>query len=122
MKRRVLVSSDEAVPATRQHTKPCGDCPWRRDALPGWTGGLTPETWIRGAHGDEQIDCHTLTGAQCAGAAIYRANVCKRPRNPETLRLPADRDHVFESPTEFLEHHVDVDEFVDESLEHDVDD
>lgn len=103
--RRRLVSADEAVPATRQHTKPCGDCPWRRDSLPGWTGGLAPQTWVRAAHGDEGINCHTRIGAQCAGSAIYRANVCKVPRDPEILRLPKDREKVFATPNEFLAHH-----------------
>jgi hypothetical protein len=103
--RRRLVSSDEAVPTDKQHTKPCGDCPWRRDSLPGWLGGVPAETWLRGAHGEERIDCHTLIGPQCAGSAIYRANVCKAPRDPDVLRLPKDKANVFASPTEFLEHH-----------------
>lgn len=108
--RRVLVSSDEATPATRQHERPCGDCPWRRDSVPGWLGGLPPDAWLRGAHGDERIDCHTLTGAQCAGAAIYRANVAKRPRDPETLVLPANRERVFARPDEFRAHHDEGDD------------
>lgn len=32
-------------------------------------------------------------------------NVCKRPRDPDTLRLPADRDAVFASPVAFAAHH-----------------
>jgi hypothetical protein len=105
MTRRKLVSADEARPAKTQHTKPCGDCPWRRDSLAGWLGGLDVMTWLRGAHGDEQIECHTRTGAQCAGAAIYRANVCKMSRDPQVLRLQADRARVFATPQEFKEHH-----------------
>lgn len=105
MTRRQLIASDEAVPATRQHTTPCGDCPWARTALPGWLGGLTADAWLAGAHGDDTIECHTLTGAQCAGAATYRANVCKLPRAKDALRLPADREHVFADRAEFLAHH-----------------
>ena len=105
--KRQLLSSDDAVPATYQHTKPCSDCPWSRDSLPGWLGGLTADAWIAGAHGEGQIDCHTLIGAQCAGAATYRANVCKLPRKPDVLRLPVDRDHVFANREEFLDHHGD---------------
>jgi hypothetical protein len=37
--------------------------------------------------------------------AIYRANVAKRPRDLETLRLPCDRDTVFASKAEFMDHH-----------------
>ena len=42
---------------------------------------------------------------QCAGRAIHFANRCKMPRNPELLRLPADRENVFTFPHEFIEHH-----------------
>src|SRR6266404_5203889 len=101
---RRVISSDEAVPAQGQHTKPCEDCPWSRSSFPGWLGGCTAEEWLATAHSDQQIDCHTLDGAQCAGAAIYRANVCKIPRT-NVLRLERDFDNVFESPLEFTWHH-----------------
>ncbi len=105
MPRRQLISSDQAVPAKRQHTAPCDDCPWSRMALAGWLGPGTVDEWLATAHGDARIDCHTLVGAQCAGGAIYRANVCKLPRDPSQLRLPANRDRVFSSPAEFVQHH-----------------
>jgi len=60
------------------------------------------------AHGEERIECHTLLGAQCAGAAIYRANVAKRPRDKGVLLLERDRRTVFATPTEFMEHHRKV--------------
>lgn len=104
MKRR-LTTSDEAEQTTRQHVKPCGDCPWRKDSIPGWLGTMTAVEWVRAAHGEAQIDCHTRIGPQCAGAAIYRANVCKSPRDPGLLVLPADRDLVFCSPAYFAGHH-----------------
>lgn len=105
MKRRAI-TSDEAKPATRQHKKPCVDCPWARRALRGWLGKMPADGWVQAAHGETYIECHVHTGVQCAGAAIYRANVCKLPRHPEALRLPADRVLVFASPTEFLTHHA----------------
>ena len=104
-KRGKLITADEAKPAKGQHRSPCSDCPWRRDALNGWLGDTTKEEWVQAAHGEAQIDCHTLIPAQCAGAAIYRANVCKTPRDPSYLTLPSNRDKVFASPKEFLEHH-----------------
>lgn len=100
-----LISSDEAVYANGQHERPCSDCPFSRASLPGWLGGGTVEDWVAAAHGEEQLDCHVLQGAQCAGAAIYRRNLGKLPRDPNALRLPADRDAVFASPREFTEHH-----------------
>jgi hypothetical protein len=105
VRRRQLVSADEAVRATSQHTRPCSDCPWRRDALPGWLGSMTADEWTAAVHGEASVECHTLLGAQCAGAAIYRANICKLPRDPRQLRLPKDRAAVFGRPGEFISHH-----------------
>jgi len=42
--------------------RPCNDCPWRRKSCAGWLGPFGIK--------------------QCAGAAVYRANVCKSPRDP----------------------------------------
>ncbi len=99
------VSSAEAEPATRQHTKPCSDCPWARTALNGWLGGYTVEDWLAAARSDMMIDCHTVSTAQCAGAAIFRGNIGKLPRDRRVFRLPANRVLVFSSPAEFTEHH-----------------
>jgi hypothetical protein len=103
---RKLVSIDEAKPASGQHTTPCSDCPFARTALPGWLGGMSVDEWLQDVHGESVVECHTLIGAQCAGSAIYRRNVAKRPRDPSTLMLPADRDKVFATPAEFREHHT----------------
>lgn len=104
-----MTSSDEAVDAACQHRTPCHDCPWRRVALPGWLGGVSAAEWVARAHGESLVPCHTLNGAQCAGLAIYRANVVKSPRDPSILRLPADRREVFSNPFEFVEHHYTED-------------
>ena len=105
---RRLISSEEAIPARGQHKRPCSDCPWARKALNGWLGDLTAEEWVRAAHGEATVECHALTGVQCAGIAIYRRNVGKVPRDPDQLRLPADRLLVFSNPVEFLTHHAKV--------------
>lgn len=105
MTRRQLLTSDEAVPATCQHTRPCSDCPWSRDALPEWLGGNTAKEWLQFAHGEVRIPCHVLAGAECAGAAIYRANVGKLPRDRALMRPRADTAAVFATPLEFLAHH-----------------
>ena len=104
-KKRQLITSDEATPLASQPKKPCTDCPWSRGALRGWLGDLSCEEWIAAAHGEARIDCHVFAGPQCAGAAIYRANVAKLPRERSALVLPADRTAVFASPAEFCEHH-----------------
>ena len=103
-RKRRLMTSNEAKPAKVQHKHPCCDCPFHRDALAGWLGGSTPEQYLAWAHQDTVVDCHTKLGQQCAGMAIYRANVIKSCR-PPMLELPADKSEVFSTPMEFLEHH-----------------
>ncbi len=108
MKRTQFITSDDeenTTIATKQHRTPCSDCPWARKALPGWLGSMTAGEWLQAAHGEAEIECHTILGAQCAGSAIYRGNVCKTPRYPQILVLPANRELVFATPKEFKEHH-----------------
>lgn len=112
---RQLISSEEAVQAKCQPTKPCGDCPFSRKALNGWLGGGTVDQWIMAAHGDHEMPCHTLKGAHCAGAAIYRANVVKTPRF-DTFRLPKDKEAVFATPMEFKAHHEASPGFINQGI------
>lgn len=91
---------------------PCNECPWRRDAEPGYLGPHSPEEWLTLAHFDTPIACHKTIktplrwegASQCAGAAAFRANVAKSPRDPRVARGPARAD-VFASNQEFLDHH-----------------
>jgi hypothetical protein len=94
--------------------KPCAECPWRRDSLPGWLGPYNAATWVQLAHSDAAIACHLTIqedgdwdGAwQCAGAGQYRTNVAKSPRDPGVYTAPEkDTSLVFGSPNEFKEHH-----------------
>lgn len=97
-------------PAT---VRPCNECPWRRESWAGHLGPFSAEQWIEIAHSDEPIACHmtiktsgSWEGAlQCQGAASFRSNMCKMPRNPDVVTGPRDTDTVFTRPTEFLEHH-----------------
>lgn len=100
-----LICSGDVQSNGKQHTKPCSDCPWSRDALPGWLGGNSIEEWIQFAHSDVVIPCHVLEPAQCAGAAIYRRNVCKMAY-PPNIQLEKDTETVFANPTQFTEHHT----------------
>jgi len=100
-----FISSDEAQVGKVQHRQPCSDCPFARVALPGWLGSVSAEEWIQLAHGEGTAECHAILEQDCAGLAIYRANVCKSPRDPNALRLPPDTVKVFARPQEFLDHH-----------------
>jgi hypothetical protein len=100
-----LITCDQSIRVNKQHKSPCSDCPFARTALRGWLAGHSPEEWMAMAHGETRFECHTRIPAQCAGSAIYRANVCKLPHDKTTLMLPADRKKVFASPMEFIAHH-----------------
>ncbi len=89
--------------------------------MPGWLGPHTAEEWVAGAHGEDEIACHMSIkedgewdGAkQCRGAAMYRANVAKRPRNPDVAVGPVDRELVFSRPDEFTTHHASLADFLE---------
>lgn len=100
--------------------EPCNDCPWGRIATEGWLGPYNAQDWIKIAHGDSAIACHQTIVIQpgeqrgdwdhpkmrqCRGAAIFRANVGKCPRNASIATGPPDEDQVFGTNEEFLEHH-----------------
>jgi hypothetical protein len=91
----------------KQHSKPCHDCPWRRKSIAGWVGAvMTPEQWCAAAHSENFLWCHTKSfKAQCAGAAIFRDNICKLPRDPKALVLESDKVTVFASDAEMIAHH-----------------
>lgn len=94
----------------KQHRSPCHDCPWRRVALKGWLGSQSAKEWVRDAHAETVVDCHIHTNHQCAGLAIYRANVAKKPRTKEALVLPKDTEQVFGSAEEFRTYHEGEDQ------------
>jgi hypothetical protein len=75
----------------------------RRDSIPGWLGGSTPEEYIGLCHSDEVVECHVHAGSRCAGLAIYRRNSCKS--QPKEHELPKDVETIFNWRPEFLDHH-----------------
>lgn len=106
--------------------EPCNECPWRRVAPSGYLGPYSPLDWIKIAHRDTPIACHKtvvvtdpLEGIgswehpklrQCRGAAIFRSNVGKEPRNPHVVTGPEDTEGCFATNEEFLVHHGDEEE------------
>src|ERR1700722_749220 len=110
-KKNKMKSCDDATVVKKQITEPCEDCPFARTAIPGWLGSSTPAEYCFAAHQDDLIECHTKIvkdksyPIQCAGASIYRANVSKRCYLP-IIALPKDKEKVFATPIEFLEHHL----------------
>ena len=103
------------------HVKtPCPDCPFSRSVRPGALGGSPATTFIGQAYGPFILPCHkhcdfndpqwkakTINTPQCAGAAIFRANVGVAPLLPDAIhKLPANHEAVFSTAAEFLSHHM----------------
>jgi hypothetical protein len=100
----------------------CAECPWSRQAAPGWLGPYTAEEWCEIAHGEQPIACHVTIRdtdddghgdwdqpgmKQCAGAAQFRTNVGKLPRRPDVATADApDIVTVFAWDDEFRRHHA----------------
>jgi hypothetical protein len=99
-----------------QHRKPCGECPFARNVEPGTLGGSPAAVYVGQTEGPFFLACHcnpgyaenrgSLAQPQCAGAAIYRANLGLAERMPAMLlHLEPDPARVFTSHQEFLQHH-----------------
>lgn len=101
---------------------PCGSCPFTRTSQPGNLGGSPVEVYIGQTHGPFVLPCHcacnfddpnwkdkALDTPQCAGAAIFRANIGVAAELPPALHtLPADYERVFSDAEEFVAHHLDI--------------
>ena len=102
--------------------KPCKECPFsRNNNLTGdKPGGAYPAVYIGQSEGPFWLPCHMekeYDGKQtdpskvnqCAGAAIYRANVGVASKMPkQILTLPENKEDVFASHAEFLSHYSDI--------------
>jgi hypothetical protein len=106
-----------------QHTKPCENCPWRRKSLAGYLGASTPEAFLAAAidQNEHRMPCHVHVNyrasdwrdqvevvPQCAGRAIFLANLDAIPKSKRIMREPQikpDPKAVFTSGDEFLTHH-----------------
>lgn len=108
---------------SKNQVRPCNECVFRRSSpaefqTPGTLGGSPATVYIGQTQGNFMIPCHKLcdftdpnwrdkafeTG-QCAGAAIYRANLGITPPDPIS-KLPANHEEVFSSHAEFMAHHT----------------
>lgn len=100
--------------------KPCRECPWRRDSVNGHLGPHDARNWLAQVHGETAIACHMTIKTrdengygdwshpamrQCRGAAIFRRNVGKSPRDTAVPAGPRDTETVFATNDEFINHH-----------------
>ncbi len=109
----------------KQHTTPCADCPFRRTVEAGALGGSPSHVYVGQVEAGFVIPCHSSIDyddpdwkakasrpggvSQCAGAAIFRANIEREKENRGLIKLPKDTDNVFASYREFVSHHEGID-------------
>lgn len=111
--------------------KPCDECPFRRDIEPGFLGGSPAGVYVGRTLGPFILNCHKApgyrlnprdpNGLQCAGGAIFRANIGVAEIMPGAiLTLEPDAEIVFTSAAEFLAHHqgMTIDEAEEYLREH----
>lgn len=112
-----------ALKPFRPHAKtPCGECPFRRTAAPGWLGAAPPQMFVENIKQEQPSPCHMSIdyedpswepqwdagqiGKLCMGALILASNAGKLARNQRVLpRVPADREIVFSTLQEFVAYH-----------------
>lgn len=106
-------------------TKPCNDCPFRRNAMRGWLGPWRVETLLR-VIGHSAFACHQTIRPggdydeeaphleSCAGMAIFLNNKVERSRDPSNAYhqgLLKNSEHatgVFSSSMEFTDYHTNA--------------
>ena len=99
--------------------KPCAECPFSRAIAPGGTGGADASVYVGQAAGPFFLPCHmdpkyeenkrSPELLQCAGAAIFRANIGVDYRLPPALlHLSQDHKFVFSTPAELIAHHREI--------------
>jgi hypothetical protein len=106
--------------STTKLQKPCKDCPYSKTVIPGALGGSDPEVYIGQGHGPFWLPCHKTCDftdpnwkkdtsvQQCAGAAIYRANIDRAFLMPISLQKLEQSDLAFGSPEELYAHHKQI--------------
>lgn len=108
-------------PETKKRKAPCAECPYSRACPPNALGNSPPEVYVGQGQGPFWLPCHMdvdfddpnwkidYTRQQCAGAAIYRANIGADKLMPDSLhRLPPEDATVFKTPAELLAHHKQI--------------
>lgn len=105
---------------TKKLQQPCNACPYIKTVIPGATGGSDPEVYIGQGHGPFWLPCHkncdfsnpnwkdNYQVQQCAGAAIYRANIDRSDLMPGSLHKLPKNAKVFGSPEELYAYHKQI--------------
>jgi len=106
--------------------KPCSECPFTKNSLPGWLSDYTAQELHLIAMNEMPFPCHmthdedlewdeagTESAPLCAGALMYMKKGAKMPRMVELARILKqidikDCENILSTP-EFFKHHAGVD-------------
>jgi hypothetical protein len=98
-------------------SKPCNQCPFKKDSLKGYLGDSTPLEFLNQSEAELIMPCHLHvdyekenwkeyieTAPQCKGRSDFFRNRCKSPKNSKIVK--GDRNsEVFDWPQDFYNHH-----------------
>lgn len=94
-------------------TKPCPECPFRKESLNGWLGGYSPEATALYAVQEEDFHCHLTRGTKnpkhCAGRMLFAKRNCKIFRRPDLEKI---KNAVLALNPDYKETILDIGEFV----------
>ncbi len=115
-------------------TKPCGECPFTKNSIPGYLGGVYKngqDLHNIVVNSEKPFSCHVAQGDNdisfeqvgtkeypfCAGALMYMKKICKMPRDRELNKLvqsvdKSKLDYILSLP-ELIEHHSKPILFID---------
>ena len=104
--------------------KPCKECPFRRESMPGWLGPWGAQDIINHLQFDGVFPCHKTIKhdkmtdddpslEHCAGATIHLNNKIQRHRHPVVAKHQKElsgiaqeiKDSVFQWSNEFVDYH-----------------
>ena len=68
-------------------TKPCGQCPFRKNSIKGYLGGFTIEETLKTAQSESSFVCHKVRESnkeeECAGRLLFASKTCKKFKNKD---------------------------------------
>lgn len=100
-----------------RHKKPCSDCPFKKESLPGWMGGFSLDSYAQPPSVGMPTSCHQADfGSRspkttfCAGSCAVIANDAELERH---VIYPAvdevgPREDCFPSVEAFVQHHQEM--------------
>ncbi len=86
-------------------TRPCRDCPFRKDSMEGWLGKERMEQILASG----SFTCHKKRHLQCAGHMLLKGGESDFVQLAERLGMKLDlsgRDLVFDTKRACVEHHT----------------